>query len=299
MTIIKILKQIKTDRLDFLIEAQLQVIKMKKDRMPEGSLYVKLTLRDITGSYSHFQRQIKDDKELAEFEESFKLGDILHVRGEYQRAWNGILITRTEKLEVYDLNKFVKIPDLDAEELFSRIEKVIDDMENPWLKKLFEVIFEDNTVKKKFIACPSAVKYHHAYLHGNLEHTVGMLMAFSNYYLDFYGRDGMNFDVDLVNAGIILQDIGKIYEYDINNGVTIYVKKYGLIGHIVLGSELVAKKISSIPDFPEDLELKIKHIILSHHGRKEWGSPVEPGFPEAHIVHSLDLMDSRLKSLHK
>lgn len=293
ITIIDMLDQIKTGESKFHVEAQLQVLKMKKIWTPEGSLYIDLVLRDITGTYPHFRSKIEDDIELAKF----KVGNVLYVRGEYNRDLDGVLITGTEKLEVIDITKFVKIPEIDAKDLFSRIEKVIDEMENPWLRQLLEVIFGDEVVKRKFLDCPSAVKYHHAYPHGNLEHTVGMLMAFKNYYLDFYDKDGTKFDVDLVNAGIVLQDIGKIYEYDINNGIPIYVKKYALIGHLVLGSELVAKKISAIPDFPEDLELKIKHIILSHHGKKEWGSPVEPGFPEAHVVHSLDLMDSRLKSL--
>lgn len=292
MTIIEMLDKIKTGESEFLVEAQLQILKMKTIRTPEGSLYIDLVLRDITGTYPHFRSKIEDDTELAKF----KIGNVLYLQGEYKRDLDGVIISRTEKLEVDDLSKFVKIPKIDAKELFSRIEKVIAKMENPWLKLLLEVIFQDTNIKKRFMECPSAVKYHHAYLHGNLEHTVGMLMAFNNYYLDFYGKEGTRFDVDLIHSGIILQDVGKIYEYDVNNGVSIYVEKYRLIGHVVLGSELVAKKISTIPEFPEDLELKIKHIILSHHGKKEWGSPVEPAFPEAHVVHSLDLMDSRLKS---
>ena len=292
MTIIEILDRIKKGESDFHVKAQLQVLKSKEVWTPEGSLYIDLVLRDITGSYPHFRSRIEDDIELAKVE----IGNILQIQGEYKKDLDGILITSIEKLDIFDLNNFLKLPEIDVKGLFSRIEKVIDKMENPWLKTLLEVIFDDEVVRSKFIECPSAVKHHHAYLHGNLEHTVGMLIVFNDYYLDYYGKNRVKFDIDLVNAGIILQDIGKIYEYMVNNGVPIYVRMYGLIGHLVLGSELVAKKISEIPDFPEDLELKIKHIILSHHGRKEWGSPVEPSIPEAHIVHTLDLMDSRLKS---
>ncbi|MFX0074733.1 MAG: HD domain-containing protein [Candidatus Hermodarchaeota archaeon] len=293
MTIIEMLDRIKKGESEFPVKAQLQVLKSKRIKTKEGNLLVDLVLRDTTGIYPHFWSSFADDTELAKVE----VGNIVYIEGEYKKDLDGVIITNIEKLEEFDLSKFVKLPDLDANELFSFIEKVIEEMENQWLKQLLTAIFEDRVIRRKFIESPSAVKYHHAYLHGNLEHTVGMLKGFNNYCLDFYGKDLAKFDKELINAGIILQDIGKIYEYGINNGLPIYVEKYALIGHIVLGSELVAKKISAIPDFPEDLELKLKHIILSHHGRKEWGSPVEPAIPEAHIVHSLDLLDSRLKSL--
>lgn len=294
-----ILDKIKSEQEDFSVDTKLQLIEMKVIRKIKSPSLIDMTLRDITGSYPKFQIQIKEEEELTKFEETFSKGDILQIKGIYHQEKNLILITHTEKAKEFNLEDYIKPMDINAEELFSHIENLINDMNDPWLQKLLKKIFANDAIKHGFIDGPSAVKYHHAYQHGNLEHTVGMLTAFKNYYLHFYDREGKSVDCDLVNAGIILQDIGKLYEYNIHNGIPLYVKKYGLIGHSVLGSELIAKMIQTIPDFPEELELKIKHIILSHHGKREWGSPVEPAFPEARVVHALDLLDARLKSIHK
>jgi 3'-5' exoribonuclease len=299
MQIKEIIENVKVELEDFNFKSKLQLMEMKVSHTPKGSFYIKMTLRDITGSLSNFQKCINNEDQLTEFKNSLTKGDILVIEGTYHIDSDIISITQVEIEKEFDLNNFMITPDINSDEFFSRIEEIIEKMIDIWLKQLLEAIFADEEIKQRFVNCPSAVKYHHAYQYGTLEHTVGMLTAFKNYYIDFYDREGTTVDVDLVNTGIILQDIGKIYEYIIHNGIPLYVEKFGLIGHSVLGSELVAKKIQTIPDFPEDLELKIKHIILSHHGRKEWGAPIEPAFPEARVVHALDLLDARLKSIKK
>lgn len=297
MQIKDILDNVKVESEDFNFKSKLQLMDMKVSQTPKESFQIKMTLRDITGSLSSFQKRVNNEDELAEFISSLTKGDILTIEGTYHIDSDIISIIQAEITKEFNLNNFLISPDINPDELFSRIEEVIEKMSDLWLKQLLETIFADEEIKHRFMNCPSAVKYHHEYQHGTLEHTVGMLTAFKNYYIDFYNREVTNVNVDLVNTGIILQDIGKIYEYTIHNGVPLYVEKYGLIGHSVLGTEVVAKKIQTIPDFPEEIELKIKHIILSHHGKKEWGAPVEPAIPEAQVVHALDLLDARLKSI--
>ena len=110
----------------------------------------------------------------------------------------------------------------------------------------------------------------------------------------YYNRN-TNLDVDLIYAGIILHDIGKIYEIQLYNGLPKGNSKGILYGHLVCGDHLVSKFIKEIDGFPKDIENKLRHLILSHHGKKEWDSVVEPQFPEAEILHYLDMIDSRFK----
>jgi len=161
------------------------------------------------------------------------------------------------------------------------------------LKKLLEEIFNNEDIKDKYFKCPSSIKKHHAYKYGNLEHVVCMIKLFKTLE-KFYNRN-TNLDVDLIYTGIILHDIGKLYEYTIYNGVPKLIPGSTLYGHLVLGIELVSKFMNAINGFPKDLKNKIRHLILSHHGPKEWGSLVEPQFPEAEFLHYLDMVDSRFK----
>ena len=103
---------------------------------------------------------------------------------------------------------------------------------------------------------------------------------------------------DLVYTGIILHDIGKVKEFSINYGIPVRNQGYGLIGHFSLGEEIILKYVRMIKSFPEDLEWKLRHIILSHHGRKEYGSSVEPQIPEAEIIYHLDSLDANYKKIN-
>jgi 3'-5' exoribonuclease len=100
-------------------------------------------------------------------------------------------------------------------------------------------------------------------------------------------------DIDLVFIGILLHDIGKVKEYSIRNGIPIRNLGYGLIGHFALGDEIICKYIKRIEYFPENLEWKLRHLIQSHHGRKEYGSPIEPQIQEATILYLIDSLDAK------
>lgn len=162
------------------------------------------------------------------------------------------------------------------------------------MKDLLNKIFNDCEIKEKFYTCPASILHHHPYQGGTLQHTIGMVECFSRIE-EYYQRNTL-LNVDLIYTGLLLHDIGKINEYYIYNGISLINKQFALIGHIILGDQLISSIIDQIENFPQDLENQIRHIILSHHGRKEWGSPVEPQSNEAEIVHYLDLLDSRFNT---
>jgi len=260
-----------------------------------GKPYLILTLRDVTNNLRNVKKWLSDEKELEDQRKLFEIGNILEIDGKFEVNYKSVIIDNARILSSneFNLDEFVILPKIDERELLKCLDETISKIRSELLKKLLDKIFSDIDIKTKFLECPSSVVKHHPYKYGNLEHTIGMIKIFENLEA-FYNRN-TNLDVDLIYTGILLHDIGKIYEYYIHNGIPKTNPEYSLIGHLILGDQLVLKFIKEIRDFPKDLENRIRHIILSHHGRKEWGSPVEPQFPEAEILHYLDMIDSRFK----
>ncbi len=187
--------------------------------------------------------------------------------------------------EEVDLDDFLPTTSKDIDEMITFLESVIDGIENPNLKELLDVFCNDDDFANDFIKAPAAKMYHQPYLGGLLEHTTNILhlvpAVCSNY---------PEVDKDLLNTGVILHDIGKIKEYQYD--VRIDMADEGrFLGHIILGIEMVNEKISEIDNFPEELRLKLLHMIASHHGHYEWQSPKIPKLLEACLLHHLDLMD--------
>jgi 3'-5' exoribonuclease len=149
---------------------------------------------------------------------------------------------------------------------------------------------EDPLIREKYKKAPAAMSYHHAFLGGLLEHVLS-LVQFGDQVCDHYGF----LHRDLVLAGLVLHDLGKVEELSFSRGFR-YSTRGQLLGHIFIGLEMVQEKMRQIPGFPAELKGQIEHIILSHHGKMEFGSPKEPMFPEAFVVHFLDEMDSKLEA---
>lgn len=177
------------------------------------------------------------------------------------------------------------------ERLQQTFNEYINSLEDPCLKLLLQKIFSDET-RKRFFRAPAARKIHHQYAGGLLEHTVAVaslcLEAAAHY-------PGIN--RDLVLAGALLHDLGKIEELDIKVSSE-YTVAGRMLGHIFIGSEIVSQNIALIrlegEVFPSDLEIMIKHMVLSHHGQLEFGSPVKPLFPEALLLHLMDNLDAKM-----
>ena len=236
--------------------------------------------------------------------DSFKIGDIIQIRlgnVEIYEEKPQISINETTggirrcNPKEYDVSDF--IPALDKErinELMNIVKEEIKTIENKQLKDLLTLFFDDKKFVKDYSHSPSAITHHHNYVGGNLEHTVGVIRLCKNI-CEMY--PGIN--KDLVTTGAILHDIGKLKEYQATAAID-KTTEGNFIGHIVMGDRWIKEKIAELKekgkDFDLDLENKLCHIILSHHGRYEYGSPRMPKTIEACVVHQADLMDSQVKN---
>ncbi|MFO7841913.1 MAG: HD domain-containing protein [Fidelibacterota bacterium] len=171
------------------------------------------------------------------------------------------------------------------EKMWRFVEKHLKKVENPWLISLLQLLIVKN--RSKIMKHPASLRLHHAVMGGLLEHLVYMLN------LGVRAAKQYSMDMDLVIAGILLHDIGKLEELSgyPNN---VYTDEGNFLGHVIIGCEMLEKAISGITDFPEELANKLKHIILSHQGQYEYQSPKKPAFPEALLVHYLDELDARM-----
>lgn len=222
---------------------------------------------------------------------NFDQGDFVSVRGDVKeyRGSRQLVISSLKKIEnKEDLNfsDYVKTTGRDIDEMFSEITGYISSIENPHLRKLIDMFFSDKKFVKDFKNATAAVKYHHAFRGGLLEHTLSVTRI-----CDTLSGIYDNLNHDLLISGAILHDIGKMKEYRtvVNTKVTDEGK---LIGHIIIGYGLILEKIKQIKGFPVDLGNRLLHIILSHHGQKEFGSPKQPKIPEAFIVYHVDYLDA-------
>jgi len=164
-------------------------------------------------------------------------------------------------------------------------------VENRHLARLLAVFFEDKAFVELFKTAPAAKKMHHAYLGGLLEHTLSiarLIQAVAGHY------NGI--DKDLLLTGGILHDIGKVYEFSYETHID-YSDAGRLLNHIVIGVEMLEAKIATIDDFPEDLALVLKHMIVSHHGTRDFGSPEPPKTLEALILYYLDELDAKVTAV--
>ena len=297
LTISDIISQAKRSQRDFQFNSKLQVIDKSISYTSSRKPYLILRMRDITGDLSNIKKWTENEDELNLYDKLFNIGNIIELNGQYQSSWNSIVINTAKKLNKNQINleEFVVSPISNQERLIEKLNETLSKINNKFLKVLLKNIFGNIKIREKYFDCPSSISKHHPYRCGNLEHTIGMINAFENF-IDFYQKN-TELNIDLIFTGIILHDIGKIFEYKIKNEVPSYNKDYVLLDHINLGAQLITTYIKEIDDFPKDLENRIIHIVLSHHGRKQWGSPIEPQFPEAEIVHYLDMIDSRFKSI--
>lgn len=280
---------------DFNIRANLQVIEIIKKFTQYGDPYFNLILGDKTERI-RANRFLNVAKEIDKLRDIYKIGNIVKIKGKFSHKFSSITISEERLLhrDEFNLEDFIIPSKIDKNKLEQCLDETISNLQNDKLKKLLTKIFEDSDLKSKYIDCPSSIGQHHSYKHGNLEHTISMIRILKELE-NFYNRN-INLDIDLIYTGIILHDIGKIKEFSINNNLPIRIIGMGLIGHIHLGANLVLKFIKEIDEFPKDLKNRILHLILSHHGKKEWGSPVEPQFLEAEVLHYLDMIDSRFKT---
>lgn len=218
-------------------------------------------------------------------------GKVVEYREQAQYNFSDVYYVDQNK---YPPNSFMQHSPISDEELEARFKKLLNETHEP-IKSFLEKIFYENNLWDDFKACPGAPVIHHAYSGGLLEHSLSVAENAKNAAL-YYLSQGLNVNVDLVIAGGLLHDLGKIDAYDWMP-VPRMLASGNVLGHIAMGYHKVAEfadKEVKAGNFDENLALALEHIILSHHGRREYGSPVVPSIPEAIIVSAADNTDFEL-----
>jgi 3'-5' exoribonuclease len=256
-----------------------------------GSAYLDLVLRDSTGSV---RAKLWDcDRPGLIIEQD----DIVSVSG-FLESYQGTPQLTVRKIvriaiDAPDLIDYLPRTRRDPDEMFSDLLDRIQQLPEGPLRELLLSIFTDPEITARYKFVPAAIAMHHAFLGGLLEH-VTSLLELAEKVCDHYAW----LDRSLVYAGLLLHDLGKIEEIGFERSFR-YTTRGQLLGHITIGIEMIEEKIRAMPDFPPRLRDQIVHMVLSHHGKAEFGSPKEPVFPEALAVHYLDDLDSKLESMRQ
>ena len=226
----------------------------------------------------------------------FKVGDVVHLVGKRNLFNNRVsaILSSVETDESVDPKEFLKHSDYTEQSLAEVIEPALDSIEDYELKMITKSLYAENI--ELFYEVPAAVGHHHDYLRGLAEHTMQVLTGVLNTY-SLYEKE---LNRDLLICGAILHDIGKVRCYELIDGVPSMTKEGKFFDHIVIGSEMLHDKIREL-DFNETEEkfMKLKHIILAHHGKREWGSPVVPCFLEALVVSRADDDSAKIVGMKK
>lgn len=184
--------------------------------------------------------------------------------------------------------------DLSREERMARLEAERDRIDNPWLRRLFQCFLDDDAWLDGFLRAPAAKSVHHAWLGGLSEHSLSM-MQLARQVAEHYRDLGVApLEPDLVVMGAFVHDIGKIEELSSESGFE-YTDRGRLIGHIVLGLDVLDDMVARLDGFPAELHTHLRHMVLSHHGEYEYGSPRRPKTVEAMILHFIDNLDARVE----
>lgn len=256
-----------------------------------ADLYLLAQLRDRTGQISGLLWNVSE-----EMVANVQTGDYVRVRGKVQlfQGNKQIILARIDRMDADSINPEDFIPQSSANtgRQLERLREILLTIKNRDLCELMQVFLDDSLVVEGLTKAPAGIRLHHAFFGGLLEHLL-TLAETAHRIADLYPK----VDFDLVLAGIFLHDLGKIRELAYETSFS-YTDEGQLIGHLVIGIELLNEKILVLEDrsgrtFPREIALRLKHMILSHHGSYEYGSPKLPMTPEAIALHHLDNLDAK------
>jgi 3'-5' exoribonuclease len=258
----------------------------------KGAPYLNIRLKDKTGEVDG-----KIWENAVEWDKQFNKGDIIQANGGAVsfKSTVQLSITGLRKLDEADIDlaEYLPVAKGDIDVMFADLMVFVEQIETPCLRVLLHLFFNDEKIAALFKKAPAAKGFHHVYIGGLLEHTLSVIRL-----LDQMTNHYQGINRDLLIAGGILHDIGKIYEYSYDS-IFDYSDQGRLIGHIVIGIEMLDAKIAAVGDFPERLAMELRHLILSHHGTQEFGSPKRPKTMEALIVHFIDDLDAKVNAFQE
>ena len=255
-----------------------------------GEPYLSLHLADRTGE---IEAKMWDN--VAEVMDTFERDDFVKVKGIVQVYQNRSQLTihklrRLEEHEV-EFGDYFPSSERDPEEMFAELRGIVNGFTNAHLKTLLNSVLDDAPLAAMFKMAPAAKTIHHAYRAGLLEHVLSLCTL-----AKLIGPHYKTLDLDLLLSGAILHDIGKVEELSYARGFS-YSSDGQLLGHIILGLRLMHGKFEKLADFPQKLRTLLEHMIISHHGELEFGSPKTPIFAEAVLLHHLDNLDSKMDAV--
>lgn len=269
---------------------------VKQARLGEtraGKPYLILTLMDKSGEVSG---PVWEDAE--RYKELCRPGTVVRCAGMVQTYRDNIQlkidgVQQIDEDEV-DLGDFFPTSVKCREEMVRDLSLLIHSVKNSFLKKLLRAFLLQDEWLQRFKDAPAAKGIHHAYIGGLMEHSlsVGKVAEFLSVHYEGVDRD-------LLITGALLHDIGKLEELKLESGIIDYTASGRLKGHLVIGSEMVGRAAVKIKDFPQELLEQVQHLILSHHGRQEFGSPTVPMTVEAFMLNFLDDLDAKMNILEQ
>jgi 3'-5' exoribonuclease len=227
----------------------------------------------------------------------FAPGDFLYTTGKVQLFQGSlqVILNTVERVEAQkvELTDFLPHTDQSIPKLMERLKGYLLRLGSPHLRALAECFLMDDDFVRGFTTCPAGVKLHHAYVGGLLEHVVAMMDA-ADRLLPLYP----GVDRDLLLMGVFLHDVGKVRELTYTRAFG-YSDEGQLVGHLAIGVEMLGEMAAKVPDLtgepvPREVMMRLRHMILSHHGTLEWGSPKVPMTPEAMLLCQIDMLDTRM-----
>ncbi len=263
-----------------------------------GKPYMNVVLTDQTGDV---EARIFD--QVPKYSSQIVKDAFVLIEGQAQVFNNRIQILIKEatllREDEVELEAYLPINFLNPDKIYSEIVGLIESMQDPHYQALMKsILIEDQNIIDLFKRAPAAKSMHHAYPSGLIEHVLSIVKT-----LDFLSKlHAPYLNRDLLFVGGFLHDLGKIWELQFEK-TTDYTTVGRLVGHLVMGSDLIDQKIrylieaKKIEEFPEEKRLLAKHVVLAHHGKLEYGSPKEPACLEALVVHMVDDLDSKINAM--
>ncbi len=255
-----------------------------------GEPYLALTLGDRSG-----QLEAKMWDNVDEVLDAFEQDDFLKIKGLINKYKNRFQLTihKLRKLgdSEIEFDDYLPKTTKNIDELWQTLAAFVASFQNPHLRALIQAFMADPEIAAAYRNAPAAKTLHHAYIGGLLDHVVSLFRS-----CDLICQNYPQINRDLLLTGAFLHDIGKIHELAFNRSFT-YTTRGQLLGHMIIELEMLQSKLALVPDFPAELKTLIEHLIISHHGQYDFGSPKLPMFPEALVLHYLDDLDSKMEAM--
>ena len=274
-----------------VITTSFVVVSKQAKPKKSGEIYLALTLADRTG---HLDAKMWDN--VADHINLFEQDDFVKVRGLLNRFNGRFQLTvhkvRSMQEAEVDFDDYLPRTTKDVDELWKTLADFVETFQDAHLKALLRAFMADPIIEQAYKNAPAAKTLHHAFIGGLLEHVVSLFrlcdLACRNY--------PETINRDLLLTGAFLHDIGKIHELTFARSFS-YTTRGQLLGHMIIELEMLQEKLGQLPGFPSEYKTLIEHMIISHHGKYEFGSPKMPMFPEALMLHYLDDLDSKIESM--